>query len=689
MSSEAGPAGNDPMPSRPKRSVDADTDAESPPGAGRITRRRVAAQNRKEDEYEKMLSMTKEELIKVIERLKQKDAACAAPVSQLTFPAMRTDNGSTVPTPAFDKDAASTRIIDDIEGRTGYASLIKNLNFDYREYVERVLTKILNGDKTALVCGGHTQSQKTGFKVVLYLIAVHLDIDIGTIVVTKGVAESQNLAAKMKKLLDGRPAAELIISQTATSYGVKAPAMVDILDKGGCIVSAHLGHQTKKDLEAVRAATSKFFDDNKHRYFFLIFDEADDYERSPEGPMITKLEAAQHDLWEHGKPLIVSAVTATMLPLFTNERYESVKGSDLFVTAANDYFGVLETKPFRTLDGKMVCIPTGATTVKTNFLCPELWAFYEQASKNPKALLLDVISPRVWAAGNNRTRALLIQKRFPNVCFIVITGSEIMVLRPGDATFSSSQRLRDTEISDVLTKIDTENKGAPIFVLGYSKMERSMSYRSDQRLPTHMTVDIGKRLSFERLIQTLGRCTGRFVPPGHRVSVLTNGLDYDAAKAYIRFQMKLISLMVTSPTKTAGAIITEHTFADEESFWAFNTRPVAQQRAKRSSFFKIKREAFDYAADHREGFRVAFDDVNGKNHLWLSELFDTFLQFPETELSLATLVKNVKERLSDDDQCSPALLKKTLAVLTKKQLIVKMKGGGDTWMWNDVDVREQ
>jgi hypothetical protein len=48
-----------------------------------------------------------------------------------------------------------------------------------------------------------------------------------------------------------------------------------------------------------------------------------------------------------------------------------------------------------------------------------------------------------------------------------------------------------------------------------------------------MSVNIGGTLSFERLIQTLGRCTGRGFPVGHQVTILSNGLDFDAARAFV------------------------------------------------------------------------------------------------------------------------------------------------------------
>jgi hypothetical protein len=185
----------------------------------------------------------------------------------------------------------------------------------------------------------------------------------------------------------------------------------------------------------------------------LVFDEADDYERSEVDGEETQLEIAQHDLWDNGMPLLAVAVTATMLPLFTNARYEFVKGADLFVTLANDYIGLLQAETFRDQGDKMVCIPTGAVTVKTNYLCEELWLFYKQAAQTKKALLLDVVSPRVWAVGNNRERAMRIREELKEVCLVVITGSEIYVLKPAKHDFEPSKRLRDITIGKVLEEV--------------------------------------------------------------------------------------------------------------------------------------------------------------------------------------------------------------------------------------------
>jgi hypothetical protein len=161
-------------------------------------------------------------LMATVQRLEREKSVMQspAPAPRFHLPLART---SRTPPPEFDMETAFKAIIDDIEGKTGFTDLTPNLTFNHRDYVRRVLVKLSKGDKSALVCGGSTQSQKTGFKVVMYIIAHYLKI--GTIVVTKNVFESKDLADKIKSLLGKRPAAALVFSQTGIGRGTKGVDM--------------------------------------------------------------------------------------------------------------------------------------------------------------------------------------------------------------------------------------------------------------------------------------------------------------------------------------------------------------------------------------------------------------------------------------------------------------------------------
>jgi hypothetical protein len=214
-----------------------------------------------------MLSMTPQQI--AMFQVAFPSAAAAAAAAAAAVPAAAAAAPEVMPPPPppppFDMETVRHAVIKDIEGDTGYKDLRDDLNFKYHAYIERILAKIAGNDRGALVCGGNTQSQKTGFKVVLYLIAQHLDFEIGTIIVTKGVAESQDLAAKIRGLLGERPAAEFVVSQSAAGQGVRSPDMLDILDKGGCVVSAHNVYQNKKNLKELRAYRGMSQEDGRQR----------------------------------------------------------------------------------------------------------------------------------------------------------------------------------------------------------------------------------------------------------------------------------------------------------------------------------------------------------------------------------------------------------------------------------------
>jgi hypothetical protein len=63
-------------------------------------------------------------------------------------------------------------------------------------------------------------------------------------------------------------------------------------------------------------------------------------------------------------------------------------------------------------------------------------------------------------------------------------------------------------IGEVLEKLDVEyGLEWPIFVFGFSKMQRGMSFRSNQRVPSHILLSLGDGYSTEGMIQALGRAT--------------------------------------------------------------------------------------------------------------------------------------------------------------------------------------
>jgi len=75
-----------------------------------------------------------------------------------------------------------------------------------------------------------------------------------------------------------------------------------------------------------------------------------------------------------------------------------------------------------------------------------------------------------------------------------------------------------------------------LVVIGYSQMIRGDSFRSNERVPTHICVNLGRQMSIEKMVQAMGRATyGKSKLQDNDfeyITVLTLASDYDTAQAY-------------------------------------------------------------------------------------------------------------------------------------------------------------
>lgn len=111
----------------------------------------------------------------------------------------------------------------------------------------------------------------------------------------------------------------------------------------------------------------------------------------------------------------------------------------------------------------------------------------------------------------------------------------------------------------VLSDIDMDFPQTPIFVFGYSQMQRGISYRSSNRVPSHMVLHFGKAMSLCRLVQAAGRANGKqadtlcrnmnFAEGQAKVKLLTTTKDFDAIRNYPAFleniRMKMLEKGLT------------------------------------------------------------------------------------------------------------------------------------------------
>ena len=183
----------------------------------------------------------------------------------------------------------------------------------------------------------------------------------------------------------------------------------------------------------------------------------------------------------------------------------------------NIYIPIDEIEPLR-CDGKEVYLKQNELTlnghtfdgVEIPYANEKVKALYDDAIKHERGvLLLDVSSPRVKADGNLGQKAAAVRKLYlkKDIRLIAVTidGTGIHVLLPEglqaigempdlpegsktdddwqfSLTSSQKQKWRINLIGDLLNCLDAVfGLSVPIFVFGYTKMCRGISFRSDKR----------------------------------------------------------------------------------------------------------------------------------------------------------------------------------------------------------------
>ena len=212
---------------------------------------------------------------------------------------------------------------------------------------------------------------------------------------------------------------------------------------------------------------------------------------------------------------------------------------------------------------KSLFLTPGELSNRNNFCSSKVRAMYDDAAAHPRSLLLDVTSPAVTATGNIYTKAEDLLRQHRHAIAIVVSGREIWRkcgsgARPADpaklAEYARPQSFtgRNKSFAAVLTQIDIDFPASPIFVFGYSQMQRGISYRSSTRVPSHMILDFKKAMSLCRLVQAAGRSNGKQATQLMTnmgldrpiVRLLTSSNDFDAIRNYPRFLEQIRQNMV-------------------------------------------------------------------------------------------------------------------------------------------------
>lgn len=215
-------------------------------------------------------------------------------------------------------------------------------------------------------------------------------------------------------------------------------------------------------------------------------------------------------------------ISATPIPFMLEiVAIEETSGEDIdFINFSpnSNYLGVEDIVPLIDKNGKKVYLQQNELYsvghefdgIRVPYANPKVKALYDDALEHEKGvLLLDASSPRVYADNNINQKAERVQALYHKeeiaLIAVTISGRGIHVrLPPGleangkipdlpedskmpdDWEFSLAssewQKWRNNLIGDLLNCLDAVfGLSVPIFVFGYTKMRRGISFRSDKR----------------------------------------------------------------------------------------------------------------------------------------------------------------------------------------------------------------
>jgi len=270
----------------------------------------------------------------------------------------------------------------------------------------------------------------------------------------------------------------------------------------------------------------------------VFMDEADAFYRNADKKI--KLEIAIEDFIFSVKPIMRMSVSATLMPVFLHlkDKRDGVDfHSIIYTKPGNDYNGVQDFKALLDENDAPVFLSDGDLTRSNGFSHHKLDALYKDAFAAGRSLTLNISNPAVTAKDNVHDHAHKIQFGFPHVGCIVFVGKGITYYPPKTAGRSKEDFGKSMTIGEVIQHADAQDGlEMPLVIIGYSQMIRGDSFRSNERVPTHICVNLGRQMSIEKMVQAMGRATygeSKLQDNGFEyVTVLTLASDYDTAQSY-------------------------------------------------------------------------------------------------------------------------------------------------------------
>lgn len=487
------------------------------------------------------------------------------------------------------------------------AHLIQGSTFEVEPLIKKCAEAIFNfpsGEPfpSIQLVAGRTQSGKSNFKAVVKATCEVMYCPL--IIIAKGVAEREDLKRKLDNLLDHSE------SPFKSWYGVSSNKRSLVVNDTGAAI-------TNKAIRYVK----ELRDLKPHGKFVVIVDECDAAYRTDESSQ--EFEKAFNQLMNL-MPAFRIEISATPVPAWLVLIERGHKVDLMEIGTSEDYSGITDMKPLEDDNGNRIFLSpnqlrhyrgflspvrslAGLTLHDTQVLFPKdaprrgadeceaeefalekgdwldfipytdenVMRLYDDALSQPDPddgnakregiLLLDCTASRVVVDENIFQKAVGVQNHYfvqgKPMVVVVFVGTGIYLRRPG---FENGRYIpsKQKSIVDVINHLDQEyGLAMPIFVFGWTKMRRCISYRSDRRVPTHMVLLLGNNQSDESYIQALGRATFNglgtvLTKNGHsHVTILTSKNDFAMARKYQKYIPVLSQLIKNDGNTNPNSVV--------------------------------------------------------------------------------------------------------------------------------------
>lgn len=575
--------------------------------------------------------------------------------------------------------------------------------FDYKSFVTRAAE--LNrkpgipSSPTTFLVAGKTQAGKTSLKALLMTLCA-LQKESPLIIITKGVAESKELSGKLQAFVPSGAENIVCLSQVKGGFKKRKEIILVTLKCSGTIVIADTYHQIARVDEQLEIFGGKFM---------VIVDECDAMYRTHARSQ--KMEMA-YDRLMAKNPCLSVMISATPIPLFLLLCDVDNDIPMFSLETKEEYMGIHDMKPLM-VAGKAVRLkqnelkigegvpvqvtPEGSegneemddlasTSNSYDDFIPstneKVLRLYDDAlcsdQKRRGVLVLDCTNPRVFAANNVKEKAERVQEKYllegKRIVVVINVGAGPSKKLPGENWLPYGN---STKIGEIIKIIDEEQGlEMPVFVFAFSKMKRGISYRSDQRVPTHFVLSLGRGHNAMNVIQAMGRATfnGKNILTqngfGH-VTLLSTATDFTMAQRALNF-IDQVQRRVNEGEKLVDVIRGNlQEFKDTANFLRFTNRELGQLQGQRNELETLT--TFETPAalnSQEEDIRKEYSE-NAEVQRVLRTMYDLACKNPGETFEMTDIQEAHNDTYQDKNYIAPRRLSQLLVELSDKSVIQK------------------